>query len=96
MSATGEELNEHGIKESSKYCKGTVQAPSAEPGNLCVYQFLARGVEEAEGIAKPEIVNPSEFHGFGLKYGAATTGASLKFATEGESNAFGTWAVTAE
>jgi hypothetical protein len=73
---------------TSTACKGTVAAPSAEPGNLCVYtgkqfEFLAAS-------------------NFSLKNSATTTeGASIAgaaFAVSAEkvnSSGFGTWAVTA-
>jgi hypothetical protein len=72
-------------------CPGTVGAPEAKTGFLCVYTFFS-GLEPALGV----IHNPAESP-FGPA-GAGSTGAVLTFALpEGEefAGAQGTWAVTA-
>lgn len=68
-------------------CKGTVEEPSAEPGNLCVY----------EG----EVDNAHIFFVLALGEdlpGASTAGARAWFVTAGtgEASGRGTWALTAE
>jgi hypothetical protein len=81
----------HPKEEHSKYCKGNAAAPTAEPGNLCVYE----AVEEEAGFnpllkAITEATNASE-------EGANQTGAVLTLAArEPNGTARGTWAVTAE
>jgi len=64
---------------------GTVGAPRAEPGNLCVYE------RQDLFLVFSQIQDPttSEIEG------AATTGALLMFAGEEEASAWGSWAVTA-
>jgi len=75
-------------------CPGSVTAPSAEPGNLCIYEGVAQGIEEAGGIASPtDIIVPNmDFS----TLGAGVSGAVLLLAKEGteEPYAEGTWAVT--
>jgi hypothetical protein len=69
-------------------CPGTVEKPSAEAGNLCVYPGFVLNVE-LQSILKP--------YEFGIA-GAGTTGAVLS--TVGGKSLFifgnGTWAVTAK
>jgi Collagen triple helix repeat (20 copies) len=72
-------------------CPGTVEKPTAEPGNLCVYPGVAANIK-LEQIVKPYGLNEK---------GAGTTGANLVIIANTEppvplfySN--GTWAVTAE
>jgi hypothetical protein len=86
-------------------CPGTVQAPAAKPGNLCVYEKFAGEVEKEAGLAKAEIfpdsgVPPIE----GGAAGAGTSGANIFFLAEGQlggtnkreqRNGWGSWAVTA-
>jgi hypothetical protein len=72
----------------SSVCLGTVGAPTAAPGNLCVY---ARVEEELvltgiEGIFAPSSSSP----------GADVSGAALKFLALEGGFGWGTWAVTAE
>jgi collagen type I alpha len=66
---------------------GTASEPTAEPGNLCVYetrtQFLV-----LSGIANPTSETEAA--------GSGATGAMIVFNGEEEGLAFGTWAVTAE
>ncbi len=73
-------------KKGPGACPGTVPAPTALAGNLCVYEGSALEATFASIIA------PSTSHG-----GAATAGTLLFFVSGGEeSRASGTWAVTAE
>jgi hypothetical protein len=72
-------------------CSGTVEKPTAEPGNLCVYPGVAANVK-LEEIVKP--------YGFN-EAGAGTTGANL--AISGNTGvpvpifySNGSWAVTAK
>ena len=90
----GKELNGEFNEETSTQCKGSAAAPTAEPGNLCVYVGQVHTVLGADGfIADPSI----EFPDSGGAGGAATTGATLGLAIQGaESRASGTWAVTAK
>ncbi len=67
-------------------CLGSVETPTAAPGNLCVY---ARKVYESS-TDSGRIASPAK----GL--GAGTTGALESFNIEGQfGEGFGTWAVTA-
>jgi hypothetical protein len=69
-------------------CKGTVSNPTAEPGNLCVYQ----GTIE-EGINFGEVSPPE---GSAVEGGAGRAGALIGFEVETANRvAFGTFAVTA-
>jgi Collagen triple helix repeat (20 copies) len=72
-------------------CTGTVAAPGAASGNLCVFIFnFGGGVANIEAIANPATLTP----------GSGTTGAQLIFGEEipGEEakgqTGSGTWAVT--
>jgi hypothetical protein len=67
---------------------GTANAPSAEPGNLCVYEEVDRF------LIFERIYDPTS--GENEVAGAGPTGAILQFEGEEESSAWGTWAVTAE
>jgi hypothetical protein len=88
----GEELNGAFNEETSTECNGSAEAPSAEPGNLCIYV----GLEESVLSADPFVANPSLEYPDGGPGGAATTGAVLGVSLQGsESKASGTWAVTA-
>jgi Collagen triple helix repeat (20 copies) len=94
---------------SGSACPGTVEAPTATPGNLCVYQLLLNGVPTENDSGEPMVpeIAPIAFTAFTTsEQGASTTGAMLKFqhytsnepekGTEGEAQlGFGTWAVTA-
>jgi hypothetical protein len=68
-------------------CPGTVQTPTATPGNLCVYKDFVLDLT-FEAIIQYN----------GATSGADTAGALLKFEAGAEAPriAFGTWAVTAE
>ena len=99
INTNGEEIG--GLKENqptNKNCKGTAAEPTAEPGNLCVYERQTDGVEIEAGKT---IIVPSStgLQGFTeSQSGAATAGAIVQLTGEaGKANfGFGTWAVTAE
>ena len=78
-------------------CPGTVDKPEAEPGNLCVYQQDASGVEVAQnGEAKAEIFPADGFPpAAGGQLGASATGAGIFFTAVEGGIGIGTWAVTA-
>jgi collagen triple helix repeat protein len=79
-------------EEPSTQCLGTVSAPSALPGNLCVYTAsVSSAFMMSERIMDPALTSP------GTVGGTGTMGAWLFFqliVPEGEGH--GTWAVTAE
>jgi hypothetical protein len=74
------------FKQTEQYCKGTVAAPSAEPGNLCIYE------RETEHVAAFKGEDP----GNGSSEGAGATGMILLIYPAGSEgfSALGTWAVT--
>jgi uncharacterized low-complexity protein len=78
-------------------CTGTAERPSAEPGNLCVYQVFTENVSLQGGLAREaRIANPSEASFSGIQ-GAAVGGALLSLGAEvGAMSvyAYGMWAVT--
>jgi hypothetical protein len=67
----------------SNECQGSVEKPTAEPGNLCVY--AAPGEGKLEGILTPELAGP----------GTGVSGAQVILAPEPTVTEFGSWAVTA-
>ncbi len=70
-------------------CKGSASAPTAAPGNLCVYT----GAIELASLQNIFIQAPD---GVGVT-GASTSGAMLSFSNVSEEAVgWGTWAVTAE
>lgn len=73
----------------SAFCKGTVEAPSAEPGHLCIYTAeLSKAKTSNVGFVRTD----QELE----TLGAGTTGAALRFRAIQEGAAgWGTWAVTA-
>lgn len=79
-------------------CPGSVAKPEAEPGNLCVYETLATGVEKEGPIAKALIFDPSVSLSHGVpNHGAGTSGAVVYLSKEGTGEppfGYGTWAVT--
>ena len=87
-------------------CPGTANAPTAEPGNLCIYEGSMSGLKEngsTEGDGSPpsaEIFPPADGPVLlGGTDGAGTTGAGVLFLgeeAEGLRTFFGSWAVTAE
>jgi hypothetical protein len=72
-------------KKPSVACTGTVAAPTAEEGNLCIYTGYLSG-----SLESPFIFKVSE-----ETFGASTAGAVL-FLYEPKGYGGGTWAVTAE
>ncbi len=85
----GEEVPTGGKEVPSSACTGSAAAPTAAPGNLCIYAHKAP--TEGESGTNEGIRNPTGGKTFNL--GAATSGALLEGAVGGTS--FGTWAVTA-
>jgi hypothetical protein len=83
------------VGEKTTECPGSVEVPTAAPGNLCVYDQLAAFVAE-KGV---RIVPPSTtFIGLPIEEaeGAATSGAIVVAQLVGEESlVFGSWAVTA-
>lgn len=74
-------------------CPGTALAPTAQKGNLCVYETQTFGTL----ATTPEIGVPGKGPlGLGGEKGAGTVGAELLVKCETECLAEGTWAVTAE
>jgi hypothetical protein len=74
--------------QSSTECPGTAAKPSAEPGNLCIYEANAFHAQGASGSVEAPAFPPTP--------GAWTSGAIALFSIEGFASAYGTWAVTAE
>jgi hypothetical protein len=85
-------------------CPGTVDAPSAKPGNLCVYTGRAHGLKPFKNLLSEFDGLPSE-SGFtnpaSGESGAAVAGSTLEMfweatdAATADVEGFGTWAVTA-
>ncbi len=73
---------------ASGQCHGTVAAPSADAGNLCVY---TRQLEHTE-FTDISIRKASEEG----EVGASTVGAVFTIGVHAEGNGYGSWAVTAE
>jgi hypothetical protein len=88
-----------GASGNGSTCPGSAAAPEALPGNLCVYETFAGGVEREGPIAKAFIIEASSSLslGLGVKHGAAKSGSVVLLSREGEEQvtAYGTWAVTA-
>ncbi len=76
-------------EQSSTQCSGTVEAPTAEPGNLCVYTGENSGVK----LLRFAFQNPA--HQFPSTVETGTTGTAMWMSTDENGDAFGTWAVTA-
>ena len=76
------------VKQKSTQCLGSVEAPTAEPGNLCVYT----GESHLE-LSSYLFQNPA--HIFPSTVETGTTGTVMWMSTPANSGAFGTWAVTA-
>ncbi len=97
--ALGEkEVHYVGETGNGETCPGSVEAPKAEPGNLCVYEEEAFDVPAGqEAVIPPGLrvgngIPPSELAGAGV------SGALVVLEASSEHNgakAFGTWAVTA-
>jgi len=106
-----EMVHNAGVWEEVKVeqCTGSAAAPTAEPGNLCVYETQSDGFEETEnasGIVKTPLVLPPNFTASTLfkgEVGAGTTGAIVRINSpiainpeeEAALSAYGSWAVTA-
>lgn len=70
------------------HCNGTVEAPAADPGHLCIYA----GQEEEIGMS-----NETIFKAGSVDTGASISGAILQISpNEPNASAKGSWAVTAE
>jgi hypothetical protein len=89
INANNEEVISESENVPSTACTGTVEAPTAAPGNLCVYTtklvaatFTSDSIKRADGI--------------GGITGTATAGAMFNIKIEEEAEGWGTWAVTAE
>jgi Collagen triple helix repeat (20 copies) len=85
----GEELNASFEEVKSTECLGSAAAPTAEPGNLCIYTGKqANTITYYESFINPVTEEPT---------GASTAGMDLRvFVQEKNAHALGTWAVTAE
>jgi hypothetical protein len=79
------------LSEKSAGCPGSAEAPSAEPGNLCVYEV---GTSNAQ-----EVSVAVEFGKlFGKEFGALTSGTFVEILPKNEAEptfGLGSWAVTA-
>ncbi len=76
------------VEQKSKECTGSAAAPTAAPGNLCVYV-----AEQGERPFLRPFQTPGTYP-FGS--GAGTTGTILRMKAESEGKSgYGTWAVTA-
>ncbi len=86
-------------KTAPAACPGTVSAPKATAGNLCVYEGFSFGVETrpSSSTAFMNIFPPNELPpGVAGAPGASTSGAVLLGGAQGEASAaYGSWAVTA-
>jgi hypothetical protein len=79
-------------------CPGTVEAPAATPGNLCVYQRLVLGAEGSSQEATASIFSDAgtpPIIGFGGVQGAGTSGAIVLLIAKEKAFGYGSWAVTA-
>ncbi len=91
----GKEFNEAFSEVTSTKCKGTVTAPSAEPGNLCIYAGSSLAVlPETPGFIINGLLGsfrtPSNTDGVGVN------GMMLKAIPQSNNiEAYGSWAVTA-
>lgn len=90
-----EEQNSENGKSPPPACTGNVEAPTAQKGNLCVYQGRTENPTESTKFTV------SSFRRSGSpEYGAGTTGAVLYVSYQGEASSeptrmSGTWAATA-
>jgi hypothetical protein len=94
INAAGKEVIQLATKEVvSTQCKGTVEKPTAEPGNLCIYT-----AEVTRVLITTESIGPPAASPF-TSIGTGTVGAVLNVDVEeasSEAGGKGTWAVTAE
>jgi hypothetical protein len=108
ISKTGNELVSLEEEAPSVECPGNVNEPTAEPGNLCVYEAFTTGVEKADDPSTHDVLVAAFVNIFppasgppdaGGSRGSNTSGAGLQFSAEGAGATrlgWGTWAVTAE
>ncbi len=91
INTSGLEVNPGGSTQASAECKGTAEAPSAEPGNLCIY---ATDLGEAELPLFDITINP----GVGSTRSQTATTGTIMLLNIGAGNGYryGTWAVTGE
>lgn len=94
INVAGKEVNVEEEEVQSTACQGTVEHPTAEPGNLCIYakQLNSNAVVYSGAIHDPS----SGAAGEGV---AGIAGAYLEFGSKEpgkQINGLGTWAVTAE
>lgn len=75
---------------TSTVCRGTAAAPSAEPGNLCIYT-----ISLSKTFTNSEVIS-GEASGDAHSASAGRTGAFMQGFLEAGGKGDGTWAVTAE
>jgi hypothetical protein len=96
-----EPFEEEEISEPAAACPGSAEAPSAEPGHLCIYATQMTNVKQTNFVYNGVPQGSSPIHDPGNdQLGASIAGAMLNILplppSTTELNAFGTWAVTAE
>jgi hypothetical protein len=85
----GLEVTETGTQPPTE-CKGSVKSPTAQPGNLCIY-------EDSEELAMFDASYQSTIDPAASGTGVGTTGALLQVRIDSAAaRGSGTWAVTAE
>jgi len=81
-------------------CSGTAAAPSADPGNLCIYAKNMEDIKNTNVLVDEVPQGSAPIHNPGTEeLGASVAGAMLNLFPVNETTkmeAFGTWAVTAE
>jgi hypothetical protein len=82
----GEEFSPEGDKPPTE-CKGSVEEPTAKPGNLCAYTLEL----ESARLLEDYFLDPEKPEA----KGAGTTGTTLNIVAEAGGYGLGTWAVTA-
>jgi hypothetical protein len=80
------EVDPEGKEVTSTACTGNVNAPTAEPGNLCVYTLVSIG---------STITSASIYGKEGIPGTVGKTGAVMGVAVKASAFGYGTWAVTA-
>ncbi len=86
INASGQEELGPGDEVASTKCHGSVSAPQADSGNLCVYTG-----QLAVAVTWSSLIHRADTG----EIGSATSGAYLNFPEpEGEARGYGTWAVT--
>lgn len=88
INAAGEEVvnGAVGIGEPTVDCLGTVAAPTAKPGNLCVYTGAATGLAAGSEQIRSAATGAN---------GASVAGAQISANVTAGAEGYGTWAVTA-